>query len=122
MRKSRSTSTPTKAEAACIVAAKEGPCMACEVLRDGGIDGCDNEGCDYQHMKSGNIRMGHMYGYALCAWHHRRVPFDGFTPSYMVKMYGPSLLDGGKTFAKAYGSEQELWERQNQILRENGYE
>lgn len=122
MRKGRSTTTPTKQEAERIVACKEGPCMACDVIRSNSRNGCDNEGCDYQHMKSGNIRMGHMHGYALCAWHHRRVPFDGCTPSYMVKMYGPSLLDGGKTFAKAYGSEKELWERQNQILRENGYE
>jgi hypothetical protein len=38
------------------------------------------------------------------------------TPKEMVAEYGPSLLDGGKTFSSAYGSEQELWERQNKIL------
>ena len=116
MKSGRSTGSPTKAEAARIVASKEGPCMACEVRRESGLTGCDEEGCDYQHMKSGNIRMGHMYGYALCAWHHRRVPLDGMTPKEMVAEYGPSLLDGGKTFASAYGSEKELWERQNKIL------
>lgn len=118
MRKSRSTGTPTKAEAARIVAAKEGPCMACEVLREGGIDGCDNEGCDYQHMKSGNIRMGHMHGYALCAWHHRRVPLYDWPISDMIMKFGPSLMDGGKTFAQHYGSEHDLWIRQNQLLGE----
>lgn len=90
--------------------------MACEVRRESGLVGCDEEGCDYQHMKYGNIRMGHMYGYALCPWHHRRVPLEGMTPKEMVSEYGPSLMDGGKTFARAYGSEQELWERQNQLL------
>lgn len=121
MKRGRSTSTPNKLEAERIVASKEGPCMACEVRRESGLAGCDEEGCDYQHMKSGNIRMGHVYGYALCAWHHRRVPMEGMTPKEMVVEYGPSLMDGGKMFARAYGSEQELWERQNQLLGD-GYE
>lgn len=90
--------------------------MACEILRQYGKDGCDAGGCDYQHMKSGNIRMGHMHGYALCGWHHRRIPYEGVPPAYMLKMYGPSLMDGGKAFARAYGSEQQLWERQNKLL------
>jgi hypothetical protein len=29
-------------------------------------------GCDYNHAKSGNVRRGHAYGFALCTWHHRR--------------------------------------------------
>lgn len=117
MRKGRSTSKPTKAEEAYIVACKGSPCRACEVLRQDGLDPpMDNEGCDFQHMKSGNIRMGHMYGYALCTWHHRRIPFDGWTPKQMAAIYGPSLMDGGKAFAAAYGTEQELLDRQRRYL------
>lgn len=119
MKQGRSTSTPTKAEAARIVAVKElGICMACEVLRGVGLSGSDAEGVDFHHLKSGNIRRGHMFGVGLCTWHHRRYPFEAMTCKQMVILFGPSLLDGGKAFAGVFGNDEELLERQNQLLGE----
>lgn len=116
MRKGRSTSKPTKAEAARIVAAKEGPCMACQIWdRDTG-DRCDGEGCDYNHCKSGNIRRGHMFGYALCPWHHRAVPLQNYTAQQMRGVFGPSLMDGSRLFHKTYGSDDELIELQTKLI------
>lgn len=103
-----STGKPNKEESARIVAAKEGPCMACFVVsRDEGL--CPTElGNDYHHTLSGGRRRGHMHGFSLCLWHHRGVPIDGALPSYMRFYHGPSLMDGSKPFREAYGTDQEL--------------
>lgn len=116
MKRGRSTSKPTKAEEAYIVACKEGPCMACEVLRSNGLSGCDMEWCDFHHMKSGNIRRGHMCGVGLDGWHHRGIPFDGLSAKEMRVLFGPSLMDGGKAFSAVFGSDDELLERQRRYL------
>lgn len=111
----------TKAESARIEAVKDMRlCMACEVRREQGLDTCDYQfgGVDYQHRKSGNIRMGHMFGYGLDPWHHRHVPLGGMNAKQMREKYGPSIMDGGKTFANAYEDEQSLMQRQNQLLGE----
>jgi hypothetical protein len=112
-----STGKPTKEEAARIVAAKEGPCMACEVWF--GLHGarCDYEGCDYNHCKSGNIRRGHLFGYALCAHHHRAVPIDGVKPSVMRVMYGPSMMDGSRLFHETYGDDFTLIAMQTATIK-----
>lgn len=110
------------AESARMSAIKDlGRCMACESLRAVGLSGCDGEGVDVHHVKSGNMRRGHMYTLGLCIWHHRRYPFEGNTCKEMVVLFGPSLLDGGKAFAEVFGSDEELLDRQNQLLGD-GYE
>ncbi len=90
--------------------------MACITLEE--WQRCDAEGVDYHHMKSGNIRRGHMFGVALCAYHHRGYPLSGVTQKQMREISGPSLMDGGKRFAAAFGTDSELLERQNQLLGE----
>lgn len=118
MRSGRSTGAPTKAEAARIVAAKEGPCMACEVYarRNGQYRRCDAHGCDYHHMKSGNVRRGHLFGVGLCAWHHRMVPSEGYRVTEMRAYFGPSLMDGSRLFRETYGDDNFLISLQNEIL------
>lgn len=116
MRLGRSTGKPTQAEAVRIVAAKEGPCMAClaRALR-GDMDwSFIVHGCDYNHTKSGNIRRGHMAGFALCKWHHQRHPVWSF--EHTTKVYGPSLLDGSRLFHETYGSDDELIALQTQWI------
>lgn len=111
MRSGRSTGTPTKAEAAWIVACKEGPCMACVVWQQQGRaphGWSPLFGCDYHHMKSGNVRRGHEFGIGLCPWHHRAVPDFDCTPAQMRQMAGPSLMDGSRLFHATYGSDDEL--------------
>lgn len=114
MKRGRSTGKPTKAEAARIVAAKEGPCMACYLRFDGDPDRMIH-GCDYHHTKSGNIRRGHEQGFALCVWHHRGLPISGSVTATR-QAYGPSLMDGGKLFRDTYGDDDSLIELQTQII------
>lgn len=108
---------PTKSEAARIVAAKEGPCVACVVwARLGHMPLADvMVGGEYDHKKSGNIRRGHAFGFNGCLWHHRRVPGEGWTFAEMTAHFGPSLLDGSALFRRTYGSNDELIQLQTDI-------
>lgn len=109
-----STGKPNKEESARIIASKEGPCIACLVWHKKGNITLDEVvfGCDYNHAKSGNIRRGHMHGYALCVYHHRKHPLAWWTLKGTQERYGPSLMDGGKTFHDAFGTDDQLIELQ----------
>lgn len=72
--------------------------------------------CEYDHKKSGNIRRGHAYGYAECLWHHRGRVSCGWNHAHMRAHFGPSLMDGSRTFHETYGSDDELIALQNQLL------
>lgn len=74
------------------------------------------QGGDYDHAKSGNIRRGHRFGYCSCDWHHRGIVPTGRTHAWMRAHFGPSKMDGGKLYAAAYGSEDELIARQDAAL------
>ncbi len=108
---------PTAAEAARIEACKVGPCMACLSLVAQDLLGprLVVYGCDYNHAKSGNKRRGHAFGYALCVWHHRRHPMPGRTFAETREIYGPSLMDGSRTFHETYGTDDELIAQQTFI-------
>lgn len=118
MRKGRSTGKPNKQEAARIVAAKEGPCLACYVWADKGFMDfeCVVVGCDYNHCKSGNIRRGHMFGYALCKYHHQNHPIEPLSFRATALKYGPSLMCGSRIFHETYGSDDELIELQTKLI------
>jgi hypothetical protein len=109
---------PTKREAARIVAAKEGPCMACLVLQEAGdiSEEMVVVGCDYQHMTRGGIRMGHRWGYALCIWHHRGRLWGQWTHRKLRATYGPALSEGSKPFYLRFGSDEQLLARQDALL------
>lgn len=112
----------TKAEASLISLAKqpdEGVCIACLVWAEAGnmpmgdVARC----CDWNHRKSGNVRMGHGKGYTLCLWHHKRqIEVDGWTHAQMAAHFGPSLMDGSALFHRTYGSDAELERRQYAYL------
>ena len=108
---------PNKEESARIELAKTGPCMACLALQMKDLlePTLVVYGCDYNHAKSGNLRRGHAFGYALCKWHHMRYPMEGNTFATMRQIYGPSLLDGSRTFRETYGSDDELIDQQTYI-------
>lgn len=108
---------PTKEEARRIRKAKAGPCMVCLLL-------CTRNllpqhrvvyGCDYHHCKSGNIRRGHAFGFAMCQWHHERIPQEGRSFAWMSKVYGWSLKDGSRTFHELYCSDDELIAQQTYV-------
>lgn len=118
MRRGRSTGTPTKDEAARIEAAKVGPCIACLVRAEEGDMPADLivYGCDYHHAKSGNIRVGHAAGFAMCLWHHRGHPWGQWTTKQLREFYGPSLMDGSALFRRTYGPDSFLILRQTQVI------
>lgn len=109
-----STGKPTKREAEYITRCKEGPCVACYV--ECGIDENPADGCDFHHMKSGNMRRGHMYGVGLCIYHHRGHPHDGWTHAEMREYFGPSLMDGSRLFHLTYGSDDDLIALQRELI------
>ncbi|MDQ3287658.1 MAG: Ref family protein [Pseudomonadota bacterium] len=118
MRRGRSTGAPSREEAARIVAAKEGPCIACLILHERGDlpFSCVVVGCDYHHMKSGNVRRGHRHGVGLCLWHHRGQPWGQWTCKQLLDIYGPSLMDGSALFHRTYGEDDVLIARQDALL------
>lgn len=108
---------PTAAERARIEASKVGPCMACLALVTQQLlePSLVVYGCDYNHAKSGNVRRGHAYGFALCTWHHRRHPIGGNIFATMREIYGPSLMDGSRVFHETYGTDDELIAQQTLV-------
>ena len=122
----------TMAERAHMMAVKEEVCIAClcrcaagmlpavwvQVGRDGtratfwGL-------LEAHHIKSGNIRRGHMETIGLCQWHHRgnqSQPPEGWTHRALRDRYGPSLADGSTLFRDTYGTDDELLEIQLALL------
>jgi len=116
MKRGRSTGKPTQREAERIVACKEGRCIACVVWSQKKPWVIPVYGCDYHHLKSGNIRRGHRYGIGLCAWHHRGIPHAGMLPKHCAIVHGPSLMDGSRKFHETYGSDDELLAMQDELI------
>ncbi|WP_280883811.1 Ref family recombination enhancement nuclease [Stenotrophomonas sp. 1278] len=108
---------PTRAEAERIRVAKRGPCMVCLLLfmRNLLPEHRVIRGCEYHHCKSGNIRRGHAFGFAMCEWHHERKPLQGKSFQWMSRVYGWSLKEGSRTFHDLYGSDDELIDQQTYI-------
>lgn len=112
---------PTAEEADRIERAKMGPCMACLVWSEiaTGRRGVIQWFGEYNHAKSGNIRVGHGAGYNLCQWHHKGYPIQGLSDDESFQLYGPSLIGkhgGSRTFHATYGSDEELIQRQTDWL------
>jgi hypothetical protein len=118
VKRGHSTSKPTQAEAARIVACKEGPCVACVIWSETVSRFPVYSGGDYHHLLSGGRRRGHLFGICLCPWHHRGQPDWGETCASMRECYGPSLAEGSKPFHAEFGSDADLLAKQDAILGE----
>lgn len=110
-----STGKPTKREAEYIERCKTGPCVAC-VVRSRSEPFHPIYGCDFHHMKSGNVRRGHMFGVGLCVYHHRGHPIEPFSSRKMRAYFGPSLMDGSRLFHLTYGSDDDLIALQRELI------
>lgn len=120
-----STAPMNREESAYVEACKGGFCIACLIREESAAAPpffVPTWGCDFHHMKSGNVRIGHLWGIGLCRWHHERHPLEGWTHAAMGRHFGPSLKDGSATFHATYGSDADLLSRQGEALRELGIE
>lgn len=97
----------TRAESDHMGLCKAGPCIPCLVgvaiglidptnaCRGGtAADGHDLPMMEFNHCKSGNLRRGHLFGFAICTWHHhgtQQLHILGMTASEaseISKIYG----------------------------------
>lgn len=106
----------TPADEARIDAIKHGLCIACL------LEGITTLFPEAHHLLSGGRRRGHRFTIGLCIWHHRGQCHDGETTTSMTRRYGPSLAKGSKPFHQRYGSDDELLELQDGLLRTWGLE
>jgi hypothetical protein len=113
-----STGKPTKEEEARIIASKEGPCVCCFIqLHRGLIDEQDvSYQNDYHHVTSGGRRLGHMSGMGLCKYHHVGHPIPGYSKGQARDLFGPSLMDGSRTFRDYFMDNQTLIDLQTKII------
>jgi hypothetical protein len=73
---------------------------------------------EVHHITDGGRRIGHQETLPLCEWHHRAVrPYGLPTDKLAARVYGPSLASGKKTFQDYFGSELELLEDVNALIR-----
>jgi hypothetical protein len=94
-----------------MAAMKEFGCICCRILLGEYVE------TEVNHILSGGVRVGHEATYCLCPWHHRGVPNMGWTARMMEDRYGPSLARGSKPFHRAFGSDAELLDYQNKLLK-----
>lgn len=71
---------------------------------------------EVHHLLSGNKRRGHMHSIPLGSYHHRAVPWEGFTLRQMAETFGPSLAKGSKPFRAKFGGDDELLEEVNRMI------
>lgn len=107
----------TKAEQSRFDKLKQQPCMACEIQgipsRDDAQEGFAHE---IHHLLSGGRRIGHLATVALCIWHHRGRLIGEHTIQEMRQYFGPALSEGSVPFRKAFGTDAELLQMQNDYL------
>ena len=70
--------------------------------------------CEIHHLKSGNLRIGHLYTIGLSAYIHR----GEYMNLERGNAYGVSLADGSRRFHAVYGSDQELLDYQQDLIGE----
>ena len=121
----------TAVESRRIAAAKAGVCVVCltrmiakTLPPQWVVVGHEDTGAiylgllEFNHCKSGNIRRGHLFGWAACPYHHRGVPQNNMTLAQCRDRWGTALTDGSRLFHDTYGSDDELIALQAEVLRQ----
>ncbi len=62
-------------------------------------------------------RRGDEFTICLSPWSHRGEPFGGLSEARCRELYGPSYAREPRLFRDTFGSDEELLELQNQMLR-----
>lgn len=75
------------------------------------LSGWPNAHCDYHHVTEGRKRLGHLFGFGMCLWHHRGER-DGHWASmstdYLTQHLGPSFQRNKRDFIEQFGTERAL--------------
>jgi hypothetical protein len=86
------------------------------------LDGRMNVPAEIHHLnlggKAGQARRGDEYTIPLSTWHHRGEPLPGYTATQMYERFGPSLARHSREFRMHYGTDDELLERVNDLIRQ----
>ena len=77
---------------------------------------------EIQHVTSGGRRLGHLYTYGLCPYHHRGLNDIGITGREMSKLVGPSFAHSRKTYEQFYGDERDVLVKLQTWVLNNDYE
>ena len=114
MRRGRSTSSPTKAQAARFDAILETGCVVAHSLGLGYVP------CEIHHLtvggRHGQKRRGHDYTIGLNPWSHRGVPFGGMSAARCEELFGPSYARQPRRFRDEIGSDEYLLAVQNTLI------
>jgi len=104
------------------VAARERGCVACYIneAECGRARASYARGLEIHHLLSGGRRRGHSETVCLCHYHHqaKRLIFTDVGYKDHAVMYGPSLERESRRFHEFYGTDDELLERQNAMIRD----
>lgn len=92
-----------------------------QAIHAGGCVACDQRGIDM--AGSGYVQFHHTAGkkrhdltVGLCQWHHLGRPMYEMTHQECREHYGPSLAEGSKPFHAEFGSDDEMLQRQRELL------
>lgn len=114
MRQGRSTTTPTRAEAARFDAIRDLGCLVA-LLRN-----LPRTECEIHHLlldgHHGQRRRGHMATIGLNSWSHRGVPIGRMSAKRCREVFGPSLALEPNRFRAEIGRDDYLLEAQNTLL------
>ena len=112
----RSTGKPTKAQVKRFEAIVAIGCIACRKLDMGYM------AAEVHHLnvcsQPGRKRRGHDFTIGLCAWHHQAVAFESRNEAGMLDLLGPSWKKHKRKFIETFGTDDELLEYQNELIKE----
>lgn len=127
---------PTRGELEHMGRCKAGPCIPClvgvslgliqpqDACRGGdAFDGHELPMMQFHHVKVGNLRQGHLCGYAACLWHHhgrQQLHALGIGYAAAFARWGPNLHDHARQYHDTFGSDADLIEVQQFVLERDG--
>jgi hypothetical protein len=116
MKRGRSTNAPTKAQQVVHDAIREAGCLIARICGLGWTP------CELHHLtvggKHGQKRRGQDFVIGLNPYSHRGVPFNGMTLEQCRELFGPSLAREPRAFREAFGSDDALLAKQDELLKE----
>ena len=110
---------PTKAEKKRMEKIVELGCVCCR-MRLPRKDSHNIGPGECHHLLDGGVRRGHAFTICLCAFHHRGDD-GGWGKDYAIQFKGQSLAYDARAFHEEFGTDDELLEYQNTLLKAAGF-